>query len=119
MNTADTISGVAARVNAFLATAREQARDGLSWAEFGRLLVELLYLAVAALDVVQGMSGVEKKAIALTAVAALFDSFADRCVPIAAWPAWLIIRPAVRLLILSLSAGAIEAILRISRSPAQ
>lgn len=115
----DTISNVAARVNAFLASARDQARDGLSWAEFGRLLVELLYLAVAALDAVQGMTGAEKKAIALTAVAALFDTFADKAVPIAAWPAWLVIRPAVRLLILSMSAGAIEAILRISRSPAQ
>lgn len=115
----DTISNVAARVNAFLANAREQARDGLSWAEFGRLLVELLYLAVAALDVVQGLSGAEKKGIALTAVAALFDSFADKAVPVAAWPAWLIIRPAIRLLIMSMSAGAIEAILRISRSPAQ
>lgn len=117
MNAVDTITTVAAKVNAFLSSAREQARDGLTWAEFGRLLVELLYLAVAALDAVQGLSGPEKKSIAITAVAALFDSFADRCVPIAAWPAWLIIRPAVRLLILSISAGAIEAILRISRSP--
>ena len=115
----ETLHAVVGRGEAFLTLAREQARDGLSWAEFGCLLVELLYLAVAALDVVQGLSGAEKKAIALTAVAALFDSFADRCVPIAAWPAWLIIRPAVRLLIMSLSAGAIEAILRISRSPAQ
>lgn len=117
MNAADTITTVAAKVNAFLVGARDQARDGLTWAEFGRLLVELLYLAVAALDAVQGLSGPEKKSIALTAVAALFDSFADKAVPIPAWPAWLIIRPAVRLLILSISAGAIEAILRISRSP--
>lgn len=119
MTGTDTISNVAARVNAFLASARDQARDGLSWAEFGRLLVELVYLAVAALDAVQGLSGAEKKGIALTAVAALFDSFADKAVPVAAWPAWLVIRPAVRVLVLSMSAGAVEALLRISRSPAQ
>lgn len=116
MNTSDTITTVAARVNVFLSTAREQSKDGLTWAEFGRLLVELLYLIVAALDAVAGISGPEKKAIALTAVSALFDSFADKAVPLAAWPAWVIIRPATRVLVLSLAAGAVEAILRITRS---
>lgn len=119
MQAASDLIGVTTRVNAFLVGAREKFRDGLTWAEFGRLMVELLYLAVAALDAVQGMSGPEKKSIALAAVAVLFDSFADKAVPIAAWPAWVLIRPAVRLLLLSISAGAVEALLRISRSPAQ
>ena len=116
MNATDTITTVAASVNAFLAGAREKAKDGLTWAEFGRLLVELLYLVVAGLDAVTGLTGPEKKQIALTSVAALFDSFADRAVPLAAWPAWMLIRPATRLLVLSLAAGAVEALLRITRS---
>jgi len=116
MNASDTITTVAASVNAFLAGARDKAKDGLTWSEFGRMLVELLYLVVRALEAVAGLTGPEKKAIALTAVAALFDSFADKAVPLAAWPAWMLIRPATRVLVLSLAAGAVEALLRITRS---
>lgn len=114
-----TLPATIAGVNAFLASAREQAKDGLTWSEFGRLLVQLLHLVVTGLDAVSSMSGAEKKAIAITAAASLFDTFADRCVPLAALPAWVLIRPAIRLLLLSLASGAVEALLRISRSDAQ
>lgn len=112
----DTVVKVVTQANAFLAAAREQASDGLTWAEFGRLLVQLLHLLVTGLDAVTTLTGPEKKAVALTAAATLFDSFADKAVPLAAWPAWLVIRPATRVLILSLAAGGVEALLRISRS---
>lgn len=119
VNAADnTLAAAVSRVNAFLAQVREDARDGLNWVEFGRILTQLLYLAVSALDAVTTMTGDQKKDVVLTAAASLFDSFADRCVPLAAWPAWVLIRPATRLLILSLAAGAVEALLRISRSAA-
>lgn len=112
----NTLAAAVARVTAFLDQVRTDAKDGFSWTEFGRLLTQLLYLAVSALDAVTAMSGDEKKAIVLTAAASLFDSYADMCVPFVAWPAWVLIRPAVRVLILSLSSGAVEALLRISRS---
>jgi hypothetical protein len=115
VDAADNLQTVAAKANAFLAAAREQAADGLTWAEFGRLLVQLLHLLVAGLEAVTTLSGAEKKAVVLTAAAALFDSFADKCVPLTVWPAWLLIRPATRVLILSLAAGAIEALLAITR----
>jgi hypothetical protein len=115
VDAADNLQTVAAKANAFLAAAREQAADGLTWAEFGRLLVQLLHLLVAGLEAVTTLSGAEKKAVVLTAAAALFDTFADRCVPLTVWPAWLLIRPATRVLILSLAAGAIEALLAITR----
>jgi hypothetical protein len=111
-----TLPSVISQANAFLASAREQSRDGLTWAEFGSLLVQLLHLLVAGLDAITTLSGPEKKAVTLTAAASLFDGFADRCVPLATWPAWLIIRPAVRVLVLSLAAGGVEALLKISRS---
>lgn len=116
MDAANNLHTVVARANAFLAVAHEQARDGLNWQEFGRLLVQLLYLLVAGLDAVATLTGAQKKEVALTASASLFDRFADLCVPAVAWPAWLIIRPAIRLLILSLASGGVEALLRISRS---
>lgn len=116
MNAVENVTTVATRVSAFLASAREQANDGLTWQEFGRLLVELLHLLVASLDAVSNLSGAEKKAIALTAVGALFDQFADRCVPLTVYPVWVILRPGTRVLIVSLAAGAVEALLQITRS---
>ena len=115
MTGADNVTTIAAQVSVFLTSAHEKAKDGLTWSEFGRLLVELLYLMVASLDVVTGLTGPEKKAIALTAVGALFDQFADRCVPLAVWPAWLLVRPGTRLLIVAIAGGATEAILQITR----
>ena len=116
MTGADNLTTLAAQVSVFLSTAQEDAKDGLSWPEFGRLLVQLLHLLVAGLDAVSTLTGPQKKEIALTAVATLFDQFADRCVPVVAWPAWLIVRSGTRFLILSLAAGAVEALLQITRS---
>ena len=118
MDATNNLSAVVARANAFLETAREQASDGLTWQEFGRLLVQLLYLLVSGLDAVAGMSGPEKKQIVLIGATALFDRFADLCVPAVAYPAWLLVRPIVRTLILALASGGVEALLPITRSPA-
>ena len=118
MNATNNLATVVSQANAFLETAREQARDGLTWQEFGRLLVQLLYLLVSGLDAVATMTGPEKKVIALTAVSALFDRFADLCVPVTLYPFWVIVRPAVRTLILALASGGVEALLPITRSPA-
>lgn len=116
MNAADNMTTIATQVSVFLTSAHESAKDGLTWAEFGRLLVELLHLLVSSLDAVTSLTGPEKKAIVLTAVAALFDQFADRCVPLAVYPAWLLVRPGTRVLIVSIAAGATEALLQITRS---
>jgi hypothetical protein len=113
-----TLHAVVERANAFLASAREQAADGLTWAEFGRLLVSLLHLLVAGLDAVATMTGAEKKAIVLTAAATLFDTFAGRCVPLVLTPVWLVARSPIRLLILALASGAVEAILPTVRATA-
>jgi hypothetical protein len=115
MNAADNVTTIAAQVSVFLTSAHEKATDGLTWSEFGRLLVELLHLMVASLDVVTSLTGPEKKAIVLTAVGALFDQFADLCVPISLYPAWLLVRPGTRLLIVALAGGGVEAILQITR----
>jgi hypothetical protein len=112
----ESIANVSARLNVFFASAREQARDGLTWQEFGRLLVQLLWMAVEGLDAVASLTGPQKREVAITAAAVLFDSLADKAVPVATWPAWMLLRPAARLLVLSLAAGAVEALLRISRS---
>lgn len=110
------IEGLAGKIAAYLSVARSTAADGLTWAEFGELLVALIRLLVETLDTVSGMSGQEKKAAVLDAAALLFDAVADKCIPFPAWPVWVLVRPAVRSLVLAIAAGAIEPILQLSRS---
>lgn len=113
---ADRQLGLLEKVLAFTTEARVIAADGLTWAEFGELMLALLRLVVAFLDTVSAMTGPEKKALALDAVAALFDAVADKAVPALAWPVWILARPAVRSLVLAIAAGTIEQLLPLVRN---
>jgi hypothetical protein len=110
------LHAVVTQISAFLAAARTQAAAGMNWQKFGEMLVQLLHQAVAGLDAISGLTGPEKKALVLTAVGSLFDSVADRCVPITLYAFWAIIRPATRTLVLAIASGAIESLLPITRS---
>jgi hypothetical protein len=113
---AEGYTGLLDKVTAFVATARDRASDGLTWSEFGELMLSLLRLVVSTLDAVSSLTGQQKKALALEAVASLFDAVADRAVPALAWPLWILARPAVRSLVLALAAGAIEQLLPLVRA---
>lgn len=102
------------KVIAFISTAKLAAADGLTIAEFSELTVALLRVAVATIDSLNA-SGQEKKAWVLESVAALFDAVADKMVPAVAWPIWIIVKPAMRSLVLLAASGAIEAILPLLR----
>lgn len=106
---------LAEATRAYIVTAKAAAVDGLTWAEFGELLVGLLRLAVRMADLLE-LPGAEKKALVMEAAAALFDAVADRAVPVVLWPVWIAARPAVRSLVLSLAAGAVEQILPLVRA---
>jgi hypothetical protein len=108
--------GLLDRVSVFIAAAQSAAADGLTWVEFGELLLSLLRLVVTALDTVSRLTGPEKKGLAMDAVAALFDAVADKAVPVLAWPIWIVARPAVRSLVLSLASGAIEQLIPLVRA---
>ena len=108
--------GLLNKIVAFVETAKNAAADGVTWAEFGELVVALLRLVVTFLDNVPTLTGAEKKALALDAVAGLFDAVADKAVPTLAWPVWILARPAVRALVLALASGAIEQLLPLVRS---
>jgi hypothetical protein len=113
---AENLHNTVTQITAFLASARAQAASGMTWQKFGQMLVDLLHQAVTGLDHISGLSGPEKKALVLTAVASLFDSVADRCVPLAMYPFWSIIRPATRTLVLAIASGAVESLIPITRS---
>jgi hypothetical protein len=107
--------GLLDKITTYIASAKVAAADGLTWSEFGELLLALLRIVVSALDSVATLSGKEKKAMALDAVARLFDAVADYAVPVTLYPIWLVARPAVRSLVLALAGGVLEQLLPLVR----
>ncbi len=106
---------IARAVTAYVAEARNVAADGLTWVEFGELLLGLMRVAIQTADTLKA-PGLVKRELVIEAMAALFDSVADRCVPAYLWPVWVLARPAVRQLLLAVAAGAIEQLLPLVRS---
>jgi len=104
------------KISAFINTARASAIDGITWREFGELLLALLRVSVETLDHVSNLTGAEKKEIVLHAVGRLFEVVADKAVPTALYPAWLLIRSPVRSLVLAIASGAIEQLLPLVRA---
>ena len=104
------------KLMAFIATAQAAAAGGITWAEFGDLALALVRMSVKTLEQTKSLTGPEKKVLVLDAVAALFDAVADKAVPLVAWPVWILVRPAVRSLVLALADGAVEQILQLVRS---
>ena len=113
---ASSVAGMFDKVRAYIATAQSAAADGLTWAEFGELMVALVRLLVESLDAVSVLTGPQKKAMILEAVGLLFDAVADQAVPAYLYPLWLLARPAVRQLVVALAAGAVEQILPLVRA---
>jgi hypothetical protein len=111
--TSDLLS-LADKVRAFVATAKSAAAGGLTVAEFAELTVSLLKIAISAADAIP-VEGADRKVFVLNAVGLLFDSVADKCIPLVAWPVWLIVRPAARQLLLLVASGAIESLLPLVR----
>lgn len=118
LTAANNMVGIYEKIGAFIATAKSAAADGLTWAEFGELLIALMRLAIATLDTVSGLSGAEKKAMVVEAVGLLFDAVADKAVPLAVYPLWLLIRSPVRSLLIAVASGAVERLLPLVRAVA-
>lgn len=105
---------VLAAGRAYVLTARLAAADGITWAEFGELLTGLLRTLTQIAELLT-IPGDEKRATVLLAAAQLFDAVADKAVSPWAWAFWLVIRPSVRSLVLSITAGSMEQILPLVR----
>jgi hypothetical protein len=100
---------------AYVVTAKVVAANGLTWTEFGELLIGLLRIAVTAVDVLS-VPGADKKAAVLESAAALFDATAALAMPFWSRPFWSVIRPAVRQLVLAIASGAVEQLLPMVRA---
>lgn len=108
-------SGIATKVKAFIEAAKVAAADGLTVAEFTELTLALLRIAIEAADSIPS-DGPAKKAWVVDAVGLLFDAVADKMIPAAAWPVWLLLRPSARGIVLAAAGGAVEIILPMIRS---
>lgn len=102
-------------IRAFIQRAKGIAADGLTVSEFAGLAVDLLKLAIKAVDAVP-TDGPAKKSFVLEAVALLFDGIADRLVPWPALPFWYVAKPVVRSVVLAVASGAIESLLPLVRA---
>lgn len=103
------------RVKAFILDAQERAGDGITISDFAEIAVDLIRLVIATLDTIPAENS-EKKQWAIAAVAMLFDELADKCVPVVAWPVWMIVRPAVRQIVILAASGLIEGMIPIVRA---
>lgn len=111
---ASTVQTLSEQVRAYTAVARLKASDGLTVAELAELIVAAMRLAIKTVDSIP-VDGAERKAMVIDLVAALFDEFAGRAVPLVVWPAWVFARPIARSLVLAAASGAVEALLPVVR----
>lgn len=114
MQAALDLPSLAEKVKAFVAVAKSAAAGGITFAEFGELLMSLMKLAIDAADAIP-VAGPERKIFVLNAIGLLFDEVADKCIPALAWPFWIIFKPAARQLLLLVVSGAIESLLPLVR----
>jgi hypothetical protein len=112
-----TTSGFAVftKAQTFIAEAKAAASDGLTWSEFGELLVKLIRLVASGLEEISGMAGPAKRAMVVETVGMLFDAVADRCVPLVVYPVWVVARPAARALLVAIAGGILEQFLPLMR----
>lgn len=111
---ASSVQQVLDKIRAFVDSAVAMAQDGLTVSEFGELTVALLKVTIASVDSIP-IDGPSKKAWVLEAVAMLYDSVADKVIPLPLYPLWLLVRSPVRSLVLAVAGGAIESILPLVR----
>jgi hypothetical protein len=116
VNAAEQWPDLEKRIRVFIAAAQEAAAGGVTWPEFGELLIAFLRLAIYAADTVVGMPGAKKKELVVAGVAALFDTVADKAIPTYFYPVWLLTRSSVRALVLAIASGAIEVLLPMVRA---
>lgn len=111
---AQSASQVLDKIRAFVATAQSVAVDGLTIGEFAELAVALLRVTTEAVDSIP-IDGPAKKMWVLEGIGVLFDAVADKAIPMALYPVWILVRQPVRGLVLAVAGGAIESLLPLVR----
>ena len=103
------------RVIAFINAAKNDARGGLTFTEFGRLAFSLVTLCMATADEYRGLPGAERKKWVMAAAEVLFDSL----LPLLPLPARIPgVSSMLKSVFLAVVSGAIESLLPTVRAAA-
>lgn len=108
-------SAVLDQISDYIELCRLRVKSGITAAELTELAVSGMRLAIRLLDVLN-LPGEQKKAEVLKLVAYFFDNWSDACVPLVARPLWWLVKPAARVLVMSLASGAVDALVPLVRS---
>lgn len=108
----------ASRLGKFIKEVNERAADGLSLQDFSAIFFGSLRLAIAAVDGIP-VEGIERKKMVMDFAGTMFDKYAAKMIPIYVYPFWVVIKPAARMLLMSVASGAVEAILPLVREVPQ
>lgn len=106
------------RLGKFLQDVNERAKDGLSLQDFSAILFGGVRLAIEAVDAIP-VEGSERKKMVMHFAGSLFDKYADKVIPIYVYPFWIVVKPAAKMLLMSLAAGAVEVLLPLVREVPQ
>jgi len=106
--------GLHDRVTTYIAAARELAADGLTIAELVELTIGAMRLAIAAIDELE-MAGDAKRQLVTELAGSIWDEFGRLLLPSALRPAFWVIGPPLRSLVIALAAGAVDALLPLVR----
>jgi len=106
--------GLHDRVTAYIAATREKAADGLTIAELVELTIGAMRLAIAAIDELD-MAGDAKKQLVTDLAGNMWDEFGRLLLPAALRPAFWLLGPTLRSLVIALAAGAVDALLPLVR----
>jgi len=107
-------SSLYGKVVAYTEQIKRQINDGLTVSELTELVVAGMRLTISAVDELE-LAGSMKKQIVADCAAQIFTEFSDLIVPAPLRPLWWLVKPALRSLVHTAAAGAVEAILPLVR----
>jgi len=103
------------KVMAYIEQVQRQVNDGLSLSDLVEIILSGMRLTIGAVDELH-LAGNMKKQIVADCAAQLFGEFSDLVVPLPLRPVWWMVKPALKKLVHTAAAGAVEALLPIVRN---
>lgn len=107
-------SSLYGKVVAYTDQLKRQINDGLTIAELTELVIAGMRLTISAVDELE-LAGPMKKQIVADCAAQIFSDFSDLIVPAPLRPLWWLVKPALRSLVHTAAAGAVDALLPLVR----
>ena len=111
---ADEVTSLYGKGVAFTGQVKRQVNDGLTIAELTEIVLAGMRLTISAVDELE-LAGQMKKQIVADCAAQIFSDFSDLIVPTPLRPLWWLVKPALRSLVHTAAAGAVDALLPLVR----